>query len=116
MIQTLQRRFILTAMIAISVFVLVLLGVTNGMNAYSTYRQNIDILKDLCASAAEGELFLPETGESRAAGTAGPQAVTPGDATASDVLPEELLSGREEKRGFRWFGIDLADNYKNSAV
>ena len=115
MIQTLQRRFILTAMIAISVFVLVLLGVTNGMNAYSTYRQNIDILKDLCASAAEGELFLPDSGEPRAAGTAAATA-TPGDATASDVLPAELLPDREEKRRFRWFGIDLADNYKNSAV
>ncbi len=111
MIQTLQKRFILTAMIAISVFVLVLLGITNGMNAYSTYRQNMDILKDLCNNAAAGTLFIPENGSSNAPATA-----TPGDATASDVLTAGILSGQEEKRGFRWFGIDLADNYKNSAV
>ena len=52
MIQTLQRRFILTAMIAIAVFVLVLLSVINIANAFSTYRQNVDILNELCENAA----------------------------------------------------------------
>ncbi len=93
MIQTLQRRFILTAMIAISVFVLVLLGVTNGMNALSTYRQNMEILEELCAAAAEGDP------------SAQPPEATPADA--------EEESGQ---RKFNWFGVDLTDNYKNAAA
>ena len=91
MIRTLQRRFILTAMIAISVFVLVLLGVTNGMNAFSTYRQNVEILEELCAAAAEGE-----TSE-----------------TAQAAPDDKEESGQ---RRFNWFGVDLTDNYKNAAA
>ena len=108
MIHTLQRQFILTAMIAISVFVLVLLGFTNGANAYSTARQNRDILDELCTNAAEKGLgtFL-----SAAAATAS-------DATPTELLPGELLPEGEEgsKRSFRWFGVDLMDNYRMSAV
>ena len=110
MIQTLQRRFIITAMIAISVFVLVLLSVTNGMNAYSTYRQNVDILEELCDSAASGALFYPEN----AAGM--PETATAGDATRTDLLPEGLAPEQSDKRRFRWFGVDLTSNYKNSAA
>ena len=92
MIQTLQRQFILTAMIAISVFVLVLLGVTNGMNALSTHRQNMEILEELCAAAA------------------GDPSAQPPEATSGDAKEE---SGQ---RRFNWFGVDLTDNYKNAAA
>ena len=92
MIRTLQRRFILTAMIAISVFVLVLLGVTNGMNALSTHRQNMEILEELCAAAA------------------GDPSAQPPEATSGDAKEE---SGQ---RRFNWFGVDLTDNYKNAAA
>lgn len=104
MIQALQRRFILTAMIAISVFVLVLLGITNGMNAFSTYRQNREILEGLCANAASGEPVAAN--------------VFPGrDATGTEAVP----SGEDEqeesgKRRFNWFGVDLTSNYRNSAA
>ena len=87
MIHSLQRRFILTAMIAISVFVLVLLGVTNGMNAYSTYRQNREILDGLCGNAAAGK-----------------------------PVGTEDVSEENGKRRFNWFGVDLMSNYKNSAA
>ena len=107
MIQTLQRRFILTAMIAISVFVLVLLGVTNGMNAFSTYRQNVDILDELCDGAVGGRLFYPETADATA---------TFSDATPGDIPPESIVQDRTEKRRFNWFGVDLIGNYKQSAV
>ena len=107
MIQTLQRRFILTAMIAISVFVLVLLGVTNGMNAFSTYRQNVDILDELCNSAVGGRLFYPES-------TA--PVATVGDATPGDIPPETIMPEDGGKRRFNWFGVDLVGNYKQSAV
>ena len=108
MIQALQRRFILTAMIAISVFVLVLLGFTNGANAYTTARQNGDILDELCARAAEeGQaLFLP------AAGATATDAASPTDLLPA--LPPE--SEDSVKRSFRWFGVDLMDNYRMSAV
>lgn len=92
MIRTLQRRFILTAMIAISVFVLVLLGVTNGMNALSTYRQNMEILEELCAAAA------------------GDPSAQPPEATSGDAEAER------GQRRFNWFGVDLTDNYKNAAA
>ena len=108
MIQTLQRRFILTAMIAISVFVLVLLGFTNGANAYSTARQNRDILDELCARAAkEGqEIFLPSSG-----------ATATDAASPTDLLPALPPETEDSvKRSFRWFGVDLMDNYRMSAV
>ena len=107
MIRTLQKRFILTAMIAISVFVLVLLGVTNGANAYSTYRQNKEILRELCENAARGETdpFLP--GARRAAVAMG----TDTDATRTDAPPREA-----RERRFSWFGVSLADNYAMSAI
>lgn len=108
MIQALQRRFILTAMIAISVFVLVLLGFTNGANAYTTARQNGDILDELCARAAEeGQaLFLS------AAGATATDAASPTDLLSA--LPPETEDS--VKRSFRWFGVDLMDNYRMSAV
>lgn len=108
MIQALQRRFILTAMIAISVFVLVLLGFTNGANAYTTARQNGDILDELCARAAkDGQaLFLP------AAGATATDAASPTDLLPA--LPPETEDS--VKRSFRWFGVDLMDNYRMSAV
>ena len=106
MIQTLQRRFILTAMIAISVFVLVLLGVTNGMNAFSTYRQNVDILDELCDSAVGGHLFYPEN----------VGAATVSDATPAEIPPESIVPESAGKRRLSWFGVDLIGNYRQSAV
>ncbi len=90
MIQTLQKRFILTAMTAIAVFVLVLLSVINIANAFSTYRQNMDILNELCENAA---------GQNAAA--------------LNDGLPEE--DPEDGKSRFSWFGVDLARSYRNSA-
>ena len=108
MIQALQRRFILTAMIAISVFVLVLLGVTNGANAYTTARQNRDILNELCERAVEEgqEMFRSSSG------------ATETDATPTDLLPPDPPpeGGDGVRRRFSWFGVDLMDNYRMSAV
>ena len=87
MIQTLQKRFILTAMIAISVFVLVLLGITNGTNAFSTYRQNDDILDELCGNAAKNGLDLFYQSDD-----------TLQTATASDGIPE-AINEKEEAYG-----------------
>ena len=91
MIQTLQKRFILTAMIAIAVFVLVLLGVINGANAFSTYRQNMDILNELCDSAAGRNAAV----------------------AMNEGPPEE--APEDGKSRFNWFGVDLARSYRNSA-
>ena len=99
MIRTLQKKFIVTAMIAISVFVLVLLGVTNGMNAFSTYRQNREILEGLCANAAAGEPVGTQT-----------------DATATEAAPDSEEEQENGKRRFNWFGVDLTNTYKNSAA
>ena len=39
MIKTLQKKFITTAMIAVTVLLLVLLGVINAINAWSSVKQ-----------------------------------------------------------------------------
>ena len=49
MIRMLQKKFIITAMIAVTVLLLVLLGAINGANAYSASRQSAELL-DMLAS------------------------------------------------------------------
>ena len=113
MIQTLQKRFILTAMIAISVFVLVLLSIINGANAYSTYRQNRDILQELCENAARGGTASGYPGGERVAAvmSSDTDGAAFADATWTEAPPPE-----SSERHFSWFGVDLTDNYRMSAV
>lgn len=52
MIKSLQKRFVITAMIAISVLLLVLLGAINAVNAWASLRQTDELLFSLLESEA----------------------------------------------------------------
>ena len=63
MIKTLRRSFTVTAMTAVTVLLLVLLGGINLINAYSVRQENRVLLEQLCASLRFGpspEDFVPE--------------------------------------------------------
>jgi hypothetical protein len=50
MIQTLRKKFILTAMLAISILILSLLGTINGVNSYLSAKQNREWVENLIRS------------------------------------------------------------------
>lgn len=47
MIRTLQKKFILTAMVAVSVLLVLMLGLFNGMNLITTHRENLRLMEIL---------------------------------------------------------------------
>ena len=66
MIKTLQRKFVITAMAAISLLILVLLGVINIVNAWSSYAQTEELLlllSDNKLEPAPQELQPPDASE-----------------------------------------------------
>lgn len=60
MIQTLQRKFIRTAMAAVSLLLLVLLGGLNLANAWSVSRRSVRLLEELAESEREPGMRPPE--------------------------------------------------------
>ena len=101
MIRTLKRKFIVTAMIAVTVLLVTLLGAVNIVNAWTTSRDTARQLEDLLRMETQGPPALPE-GEAPAAQGEEP----PG--------PREQRGGEEGPRGF--MGESFDDNSRLSAV
>ena len=80
MIRALQKKFVITAMIAVTVLLLVVLGALNVFNAVSNIRQAEFLLDDLGRQAA----FFPRTN-----GQPLPPPAAAGEAAEEDVLYEE---------------------------
>jgi hypothetical protein len=59
MVRTLQRKFIVTAMVAITVLITVMLGTINGINLWRTSSENQRMLSALCGKGRAGD-FKPE--------------------------------------------------------
>ncbi len=97
MIRTLQRRFVLTAMIAVTALLLAVLGALNVFNAISNARQIQSLLDDLAMRNSEPffEELPPEAmAEAPEAGRA--------DTPEGDIPPPSpsFQDGRSRRRGF----------------
>ena len=96
MIRALQKKFVVTAMIAVSVLLLVVLGALNVFNAVSNARQTEFLLDDLGRQGA----FSPRT-EGR---TVQPPAAGGTDSSAAFASPpgsgEPEAFERGRRRGF----------------
>ena len=109
MIRTLQKKFVVTAMIAVTVLLLVVLGALNVFNTISNARQAEFLLDDLGRQAA----FFPRTGDN----TLPPAAAGPEPASGAPGTPAEGQSGpfeRARRRGFLDEPMD--DNMRMSAL
>ena len=109
MIRTLQKKFVVTAMIAVTVLLLVVLGALNVFNTISNARQTEFLLDDLGRQAA----FFPRTGDN----TPPPAAADPEPASGAPGTPAEGQSGpfeRARRRGFLDEPMD--DNMRMSAL
>ena len=62
MIRTLQKKFVVTAMIAVTVLLLTVLGLINGVNALSQSRQSQRLLTSLAMQEGFGPAPRPEEG------------------------------------------------------
>ena len=110
MIRALQKKFVVTAMIAVTVLLLVVLGALNVFNAVSNARQTEFLLDDLGRQAA----FFPRTEDGAAAP---PAAGEPEPVSASTGAPGEAqpdLFGHGRRRGFLDEPMD--DNMRMSAL
>ena len=95
MIRALQKKFVVTAMIAVTVLLLVVLGALNVFNAVSNTRQTEFLLDDLGHQAA----FFPRTEDD----TLPPAAAEPEPASGAPGTPAEGQPGPFEpgrRRGF----------------
>ena len=61
MIRTLKKKFIVTAMIAVTVLLVVMLGAVNAVNAWSNRQEANELLELLTRMEANG--FRPDRGE-----------------------------------------------------
>lgn len=112
MIQTLKRKFIVTAMIAVTVLLIVLLGVVNVVNAWTTVQDTTRLLDNLVQMEAQGrpERFpdgQPPEGETLPTFPAGE-----GWAPPDGAPPFQ----REDGRGRGFMAEVLTENDRLSAV
>ena len=91
MIRALQKKFVVTAMIAVSVLLLVVLGALNVFNAVFNARQTEFLLDDLGRQGA----FFPRT-EGR---TVQPPAAGGMDSSAAFASPRAAVSRRPSNEG-----------------
>lgn len=88
--KTLQKKFVITAMAAISVLLLILLGAINGLNFWQTDRQTDRLLETLTRQAAAaprsepGMLPFPDMSGKR----------EPGDFFSPPVTEDHAMSAR----------------------
>ena len=78
MIRTLKRKFIVTAMIAVTVLLVTMLGAVNVVNAWTTSQESARLLEDLLRMETQGPPALPD-GERPAAGPQGEEPPEPRD-------------------------------------
>ena len=111
MIRTLQKKFVITAMIAVTVLLLVVLGALNVFNAVSNIRQAEFLLDDLGRQAA----FFPRTD-----GQALPPPAASGEPEPASGVQAPLGSGvpGASDRGRRHGFLDepMDDNMRMSAL
>ena len=114
MIRTLQKKFVVTAMIAVTVLLVVVLGALNVFNTVSNLRQSDRLLDEL---ARQSMFSMPSDSFSSR-----PPAGTPDDATAagmdaagSDAAPEAPW-GRLGNRRRGFLDEPLDDNMRMSAL
>ena len=62
MIKTLQKRFIITAMIAVTVLLVVLLGGLSVINAWSSIQEEKQLLASIMQMEVEGRKEAPKPG------------------------------------------------------
>ena len=110
MIRALQKKFVVTAMIAVTVLLLVVLGALNVFNAVSNARQTEFLLDDLGRQAA----FFPRTEDGAAAPPAAgePEPVSGSAGAPGEAQPD--LFGHGRRRGFLDEPMD--DNMRMSAL
>lgn len=96
MIKTLKRQFIVTAMVAVTVLLAVLLGGVNLVNAWSSSQEAQRLLEDLVRMEIQGRRELP-------AGEEGQEPPDfPEEGQEPPEFPEEAFppQGERERRGF----------------
>ena len=110
MIRALQKKFVVTAMIAVSVLLLVVLGALNVFNAVSNARQTEFLLDDLGRQGA----FFPRT-EGR---TVRPPSVGGTDSSSGFAAPPDGGAPEAFERGRRRGLLDepMDDNMRMSAL
>ena len=115
MIRTLQRKFIVTAMIAVTVLLAVLLGGVNAVNAWSSGQETSRLLGELVRMEAEGRKgFRQEGGAPEQEGGFQGGDFQPGE--TGDPAPPEIPEGERRERPGGFMSEDLTDNDRMSAV
>lgn len=116
MIKTLKRKFIVAAMIAVTVLLAALLGAVNAVNAWSTSREAASLLEDLVRMEVDAPPAVPEGGEPQTP----PEGEEPPDFPEGELPPEPpegggpLQGGNDRPGGFMM--APLTENDRLSAV
>lgn len=104
MIRTLQKKFIVTAMIAVTVLLTLLLGAVNAANAWSSDQERERLLDSLLAQAQRREAFAQTP----------PEGFVPPEAPGAPPAAPEGPELPPDRRGF--FSQPLTENDRMAAV
>ena len=111
MIKTLQKRFIITAMIAVTVLLVVLLGGLSVINAWSSIQEEKQLLASIMQMEVEGRKEAPKPGGDM------PDGIPPEGSPPEGEHPEGGIPPKEESvkpRGF--LTLAPSENDRMSAV
>ena len=112
MIKTLKRKFIVSAMIAVTVLLVTLLGAVNAVNAWTTAQDTERLLENLVQMESDGRPDMPQA-EQPPEGEAPPEL----PAGENGFRPEgEPPAQREEGRGKGFMAEVFTENDRLSAV
>lgn len=112
MIKTLKRKFIVSAMIAVTVLLVTMLGAVNAVNAWTTAQDTERLLENLVQMESDGRPEMPQ-GEQPPEGEAPPEL----PAGENGFRPEgEPPAQREEGRGKGFMAEVFTENDRLSAV
>ena len=106
MIRILKRKFIVSAMIAVTVLLVTLLGAVNIVNAWSTSQESARLLENLVQMEVSGRPDMPEGGK-------------PPDLPEGEAPPEQAEGQgpqREDNRRGGFMSGQLTENDRLSAV
>ena len=106
MIKTLQKRFIMTAMLAVTVLLVLLLGGISAVNAWSGLQEEKQLLSSILQMEAEGRNAGPRFDGER------PEELPP----EGERRDEELLHQNEEKKPRGFLTLAPSENDRMSAV
>ncbi len=111
MIKTLKRKFIISAMIAVTILLVLLLGAVNVVNAWSTSQDTRNLLDNLVQMEISGRPELPEGETPTFPDGEEPPAPPDGENREREDPPD-----KREGRGRGFMPEDLTDNDRLSAV